>query len=105
MKEMRDVVIVGYLRTAQSRSRPNEPERDVFYKLRADDLLARLLPEVLKRSGVKPEEVDDFLVGSAVGVNENWTYGITKNFTFGFVCYKLLVISLFIWLKVNSPKD
>ncbi len=75
MKEMREVVIVGYLRTAQSRSRPNEPERDVFYKLRADDLLARLLPEVLKRSGVKPEEVDDFLVGAAVGVNENWTYG------------------------------
>jgi acetyl-CoA acyltransferase len=75
MKEMRDVVIAGYLRTAQSRSRPNEPERDVFYKLRADDLLARLLPEVLKRSGVKPEEVDDFLVGAAVGVNENWTYG------------------------------
>jgi len=75
MKEFRDVVIVGYLRTAQSRSRPNEPERDVFYKLRADDLLARLLPEVLKRSGVKPEEIDDFLIGSAVGVNENWTYG------------------------------
>jgi acetyl-CoA acyltransferase len=75
MKEMRDVVIVGYLRTAQSRSRPNEPERDVFYKLRADDLLARLLPEVLKRSKVDPKEVDDFLIGSAVGVNENWTYG------------------------------
>jgi acetyl-CoA C-acetyltransferase len=75
MKEMRDVVIVGYLRTAQSRSRPNEPERDVFHKLRADDLLARLLPEVLKRSKVDPKEVDDFLIGSAVGVNENWTYG------------------------------
>jgi acetyl-CoA acyltransferase len=75
MKEMRDVVIVGYLRTAQSRSRPNEPERDVFYKLRADDLLARLLPEVLKRSKVDPKEVDDFLIGAAVGVNENWTYG------------------------------
>jgi acetyl-CoA acyltransferase len=75
MKEMRDVVLVGYLRTAQSRSRPNEPERDVFYKLRADDLLARLLPEVLKRSKVDPKEVDDFMVGSAVGVNENWTYG------------------------------
>lgn len=75
MKELRDVVIVGYLRTAQSRSRPNEPERDVFYKLRADDLLVRLLPEVLKRSKVDPKEVDDFLIGSAVGVYENWTYG------------------------------
>lgn len=75
MKQLREVVIVGYLRTPQSRSRPNEPERDVFHKLRADDLLARLLPEVLKRSGVAPEEVDDFIVGSAVGVYENWTYG------------------------------
>ena len=75
MKEMRDVVIVGYLRTAQSRSRPNDPGRDVFGQLRADDLLAQLLPEVLKKSRVNPEEVDDFLVGAAVGVNENWTYG------------------------------
>jgi acetyl-CoA C-acetyltransferase len=72
---MRDVVIAGYLRTAQSRSRPNDPARDWFHKLRADDLLARLLPEVLKRSNVSPEEVEDFLVGAAVGVNENFTYG------------------------------
>ena len=75
MRELRDVVIVGYLRTAQSRSRPNDPGRDVFHKLRADDLLALLLPEVLERSNVEPEEVEDFLVGAAVGVNENWTYG------------------------------
>lgn len=75
MKEMRDVVIVGYLRTAQSRSRPNDPGKDVFHKLRADDLLAHLLPEVLRRSHVDPGEIDDFLVGAAVGVNENWTYG------------------------------
>jgi len=75
MKEMREVVLVGYLRTAQSRSRPNDPGRDWFHKLRADDLLAKLLPEILKKSHVPPEEVDDFLVGSAVGVNENFTYG------------------------------
>jgi acetyl-CoA C-acetyltransferase len=72
---MRDVVIAGYLRTAQSRSRPNDPPRDWFYKLRADELLAKLLPEVIKRTGVKAEEVDDFIVGSAYGVSEQWTYG------------------------------
>jgi acetyl-CoA C-acetyltransferase len=38
-------------------------------------LLARLLPELLQRAGINSEEVDDFLVGSAFGVNENWTYG------------------------------
>ena len=75
MNEMRDVVVVGYLRTAQSRSRPADPARDVFGQLRADDLLAQLLPEVLKRSRVNPAEVDDFLVGAAAGVKENWSYG------------------------------
>jgi acetyl-CoA acyltransferase len=72
---MREVVIAGYLRTAQTRSRPNDPPRDWFFKLRSDDLLARLLPEVIKRTGIKPEEVEDFIVGSAIGVSEQWSYG------------------------------
>jgi acetyl-CoA C-acetyltransferase len=72
---MREVVIAGYLRSAQSRSRPRDPGRDWLHKIRSDDLLAKLLPEVLKRAGVKPDEVDDFLVGCAQGVSEQWTYG------------------------------
>ena len=72
---MRDALIVGYLRSAISRSRPNDPPRDWFYKLRADDLLAKLLPEVIKRTGIKAEEIDDFVVGSSIGVNEQWAYG------------------------------
>jgi acetyl-CoA acyltransferase len=72
---MREVVIAGYLRTAQSRSRPNDPGRDWFHKMRSDDLLARLLPEVIKRTGIKAEEIDDFIVGSATGVSEQWSYG------------------------------
>lgn len=72
---MKDVVIAGYLRTAQSRSRPNAPEKDWFHKLRADDLLARLIPAVLQQSGVASEEIDDLIVGSAMGVTEQWTFG------------------------------
>lgn len=72
---MQEVVIAGYLRTAQSRSRPSDPGRDWFHKLRADELLARLLPEVIAAAGVKAEEIDDFLVGSAMGVSEQWTFG------------------------------
>ena len=72
---MREVVITGFLRTAQSRSRPNDPARDWFHKLRADELLAKLLPEVIKRTGLKAEEIDDFIVGSSIGVNEQWAYG------------------------------
>ncbi len=72
---MREVVVAGYLRTAQSRSRPNDPPRDWFHKLRSDELLAKLLPEVIKRTGIKAEEIDDFIVGSAMGVTEQWSYG------------------------------
>ncbi|MGD2015443.1 MAG: acetyl-CoA C-acetyltransferase [Desulfobacterales bacterium] len=72
---MKEVVIAGYLRTAQSRSRPNEPARDWFCKMRADELLAKILPEVIKKSGIEPEEIDDFLVGCATGVSEQWAYG------------------------------
>lgn len=72
---MNEVVIAGYLRTAQSRSRPNDPGRDWFCKLRADELLAKVLPELVKRTGIAPEDIDDFLVGSALGVSEQWTFG------------------------------
>ena len=47
---MQEVVIAGYLRTALSRSRPNDPGKDWFHALRADELLALLLPELLKNS-------------------------------------------------------
>jgi acetyl-CoA acyltransferase len=72
---MKEVVIAGYLRTAQSRSRPNDPARDWFCQMRSDELLAKLLPELIKRTGIDPKEIDDFLVGSAMGVSEQWTYG------------------------------
>ncbi len=72
---MRDVIIAGYLRTAQSRARPNDPARDWFGQMRADELLAKLLPEVIKQSEILPEEIDDFIVGASLGVAEQWSYG------------------------------
>lgn len=72
---MREVVIAGYLRTPQSRARPKDPGRDWLHALRADDLLAAVIPELMQKTRVDPEELDDFLVGCALGVTENWTFG------------------------------
>ena len=72
---MNEVVIAGYLRTAQTRSRPRDPGRDWFHKIRSDELLAKLLPELIKRVGIEAGEIDDFLVGTALGVSEQWSYG------------------------------
>ena len=40
---MKEVWLIDYTRTAFSRSRPNQPERDVFGEIRGDELLAELL--------------------------------------------------------------
>jgi len=72
---MKEVVIVDYLRTAQSRSRPRDPARDWFCKMRGDELLCKLLPELIRRTGIEPKEIDDFLVGCATAVGEQWAYG------------------------------
>jgi acetyl-CoA C-acetyltransferase len=37
--------------------------------------LAKLLPELLRRTGVDAEAIDDFVVGCARGVTEQWTWG------------------------------
>ncbi len=72
---MRDVVIASYVRSAQSRCRPNDPDRDWLFNLRTDDLLAQLLPEAIRRAGIEPKDVDDFLCGCAMAVGENYTLG------------------------------
>jgi acetyl-CoA C-acetyltransferase len=72
---MREVVIAGYLRTAQSRSRPNDPARDWYCRMRGDELLAKLLPEVIQRTGIDAKEIDDFIVGCSTAVGEQWAYG------------------------------
>lgn len=72
---MRDVVITGYLRTAFSRSRPKDPAKDVFGTMRAEELLGKLAPELIRRTGIAAAEIDDFIVACATAVGEQWTYG------------------------------
>jgi acetyl-CoA acetyltransferase family protein len=72
---MEDAVIVSYLRTPFSRSRPREPERDVFNGVRMDDLAARLIQKMIKQTKIKPEEIGDVLTGTAMPVLEQWLYG------------------------------
>ncbi len=72
---MQEVVIADYLRTAYSKVKPSNPGTDWFSTLRADDLLAELIPPLLQRSATEGIEVDDLIVGSALGVSEQWTFG------------------------------
>ena len=72
---MRKVVIVDYLRSAFSRSRPRQPERDKFNPLRMDNVAAMLIEKIVERKGINPSEIDETIASSAFGVWEQWTYG------------------------------
>jgi acetyl-CoA acyltransferase len=72
---MKEPVIVGYVRTPISRSRPREPEKDVFNSIRADDMAAMVIREVVKRSGIDPKNIDDCIFGCANQTAEQFAYG------------------------------
>jgi len=77
--DLKEVWLIDYARTAFSRSRPKQPERDVFGEIRGDELLAELLmkffDEKLANKGIEKKDVNEATVGSAMGVWENWSYG------------------------------
>ena len=76
---LKEVWLIDYARTAFSRSRPSQPERDVFGEIRGDELLARLLmkffDEKLINNGIEKGDIEEVSIGVAAGVLENWTYG------------------------------
>ncbi|MFX0186179.1 MAG: acetyl-CoA C-acetyltransferase [Candidatus Hodarchaeota archaeon] len=75
MSELREVVMVDYLRTPISRSRPAEPERDIFHEIPADKLLAIVIKEIVARSKFDSSEIDEIIIGCANQVKENFLYG------------------------------
>ena len=58
-----------------SRSRPKDPERDVFNGIRMDEALGRLIKKSVEDTGIRAEEISDVITGCAIQADENWTYG------------------------------
>ena len=75
MVELREVVIVDYLRSPISRSRPDAPERDVLHEIQADVLLSMTIKKILTRAKFDPSEIDEVITGCANQVKENFLYG------------------------------
>jgi len=73
--QLKEVVIVDYLRSPFSRSRPRQPERDKFNSLRMDHVAAMLIERIVARTGVNSHDIGEVQVGCAFGVWEQWTYG------------------------------
>lgn len=72
---MKPVYLVDYGRSAFTRAHPFKPEVDLFADIRGDQLLAKLIDNILDRGNYGPSEVDDLTVGCALPVKEQWSFG------------------------------
>jgi len=75
MAALKNVVMVDYLRSPFSRSRPNKPEKDAFNDVYMVDVAAELVKELIKRTGINPEEIGDVLSGCTMQQAEQWLMG------------------------------
>jgi len=75
MSELRGAYVADYVRVPFSRSRPNQPEKDVYNSIRMDQALSQLIRKLLDRTTFNPEEVGDVITGCAFQTGENWLYG------------------------------
>jgi acetyl-CoA C-acetyltransferase len=67
---LKNVVVADYLRSPFSRSRPAEPERDVFNEVAMINILSELIKKVIKRTRINPEEINDVLTGGTIQAGE-----------------------------------
>ena len=75
MVELREAYVAGFLRVPFSRSRPSQPERDVYNSVRMDQALGLLIKKLLEKTGFTPEEIGDVITGCSFQTGENWLYG------------------------------
>ncbi|MGA9049382.1 MAG: acetyl-CoA C-acetyltransferase [Dehalococcoidia bacterium] len=71
----RDVVIVDYLRSPFSRSRPKDPDKDLLNCWRMDHVAGMLMNAIINRTKINPEEIDECIVGVANPFLETYTGG------------------------------
>jgi len=72
---MKEAVIVGYVRSPVARA---HAEKGFFKNVRSDDLAGMVIKELVKRTRVKPGEVEDCIIGCSNQTGEQWLCGGRK---------------------------
>ncbi|MBP1448945.1 MAG: acetyl-CoA C-acetyltransferase, partial [Thermoproteus sp.] len=58
-----------------SRLTRKEPQKDIYYNMRPEEVAAIAVRALIEGNGIRPEEVDDLITGMAFQVGEGWLYG------------------------------
>jgi acetyl-CoA acyltransferase len=81
MRELREAVLAGYVRTPFGKA---DPQRGFFRKVRSDDLAVIVLREILERTGVAGRDVDGIILGAVEMMGEQAHPGTAIPFLAGF---------------------
>jgi acetyl-CoA acyltransferase len=81
MRELRDAVLVGYVRTPFGKA---DPQRGFFRNVRSDDLAAIVLRTILQRTGIAAKDVDGIILGAVEMMGEQAHPGTAIPFLAGF---------------------
>ncbi|MGD0855764.1 MAG: acetyl-CoA C-acetyltransferase [Dehalococcoidia bacterium] len=71
----RDVVIIDYLRSPFSRSRPKEPEKDLLNGYTMSEMLGMLWKEIIRRNNLDPKDIEEAITGTSNPFLENFILG------------------------------
>ncbi|MCI4464564.1 MAG: acetyl-CoA C-acetyltransferase [Thermoproteus sp.] len=72
---LRGVYIVDFRRVPFSRFTRKEPQRDIYYDKRPEEVAAIVVRDIVERNGIRPEDVDDLVTGMALQTGEGFLYG------------------------------
>lgn len=81
MPELREAVLVGYVRTAFGKA---DPVRGFFRNVRSDDLAVAVLHEILRRTDVEAKDIDGIILGAVEMLGEQAHPGTAIPFLAGF---------------------
>jgi len=81
MRELREAVLAGYVRTPFGKA---DPQRGFFRKVRSDDLAVIVLHKILECTGVAAKDVDGIILGAVEMMGEQAHPGTAIPFLAGF---------------------
>ena len=72
---LRNVYIVDFRRVPFSRLTRKEPQKDIYYNMRPEEVAAIVVRDLIERNNIRPEDIDDLITGMALQTGEGFLYG------------------------------
>nr|WP_253823087.1 acetyl-CoA C-acetyltransferase [Acidianus sp. RZ1] len=94
IKMLDEVYLVDFLRTPFTKFSRKEPQKDLFYNLRPEELAGRVIRELIERNNINPQDIEEIVTGCALQVGEQWSYGGRHEIFAGMLPYTIPTMAI-----------